>query len=214
MSLFSPLPPQVPLHDSALLSGILSSINCDWRSFRPLLTREWLPHSCFQLLYRSSRDGNSARAFHRVCDGRGPTLTLVKGVDRSVCGGYASVSWSCEGLVADPHAFVFNVTALTEMRSHPHLSTVSLPGCHRFFQRPPVTRRALLCDASSGPTWVSALEVRSMKGSGAGVFDAGRSFIDHPWVREGAGLERLQYYLGRHAGWVPEEVEVYAVTPA
>ena len=47
------------------------------------------------LIYRASRDGWHVDDFHRLCDGKGPTLILIKVKDTGrICGGYTSVSWS------------------------------------------------------------------------------------------------------------------------
>lgn len=48
--------------------------------------RKWI------LLYRGSRDGFSASSFHIQCDGRGPTITLVK--SEYIFGGYNPSSWT------------------------------------------------------------------------------------------------------------------------
>jgi len=47
------------------------------------------------LLYRGSRDGFKAKNFHDCCDNKGATLTLVKGEDGRVFGGYTDISWTC-----------------------------------------------------------------------------------------------------------------------
>ena len=66
----------------------------------------------FKLLFRSSRDGATAAAFHRLCDRQGPTLTLIRDTDGNVFGGYAAVEWS-SGVAwtnfRDPAAFLFTV---------------------------------------------------------------------------------------------------------
>ena len=48
------------------------------------------------LLFRGSRDGWHAKNdFHRLCDGKGPTLAVVKVKETGrICGGYTSVSFS------------------------------------------------------------------------------------------------------------------------
>ncbi|MDR3739040.1 MAG: TLD domain-containing protein, partial [Terracidiphilus sp.] len=53
----------------------------------------WLPRRAYTLLYRGSRDGMTARAFHRLCDRKGPTLVLVQCDKGWVFGGHAGVSW-------------------------------------------------------------------------------------------------------------------------
>eukprot|EP00117_Sycon_ciliatum_P011947 scpid50049/ scgid13206/ BTB/POZ domain-containing protein 19 len=50
----------------------------------------------WQCLYRGTRDGFSAKSFHRKCDNKGPTLVLVKSTDNSLFGGYAEQSWTSQ----------------------------------------------------------------------------------------------------------------------
>ena len=65
----------------------------------------------FKLLYRGSRDGwRGQEDFHRLCDSKGPTITLVQSnVDR-VCGAYTSVPFNTKGdWMPDDKAVVFSV---------------------------------------------------------------------------------------------------------
>ena len=41
-------------------------------------------------------DGWAASTFHSNCDGRGPTVTIIK-VNDSIFGGYTDVSWGPSG---------------------------------------------------------------------------------------------------------------------
>jgi hypothetical protein len=72
------------------------------------------------LLFRSSRDGASAAAFHARCDSQGPTLTLIRDTAGNVFGGYTSLDWSspaagtgqygCDAVfLNDRAAFLFTV---------------------------------------------------------------------------------------------------------
>ncbi len=54
----------------------------------------WTRPFTLSLLYRASRDGNNAKAFHARCDGKGPTLTVLRSGNGCVFGGFASVSWA------------------------------------------------------------------------------------------------------------------------
>jgi hypothetical protein len=47
----------------------------------------------FNLLWRGSRDGFTAQEFHRRCDGRANTLTLISDTDGNVFGGFTPVKW-------------------------------------------------------------------------------------------------------------------------
>jgi hypothetical protein len=65
--------------------------------------------SKLELLYRGSRDGFSGNAFHKKCDGKEGTLTLIK-VKDYVFGGYTSVAWDSTGKwKSDSEAFIFSL---------------------------------------------------------------------------------------------------------
>ena len=67
-------------------------LNCNYEYEKQLV--EWLDVDSFQwcLCYRASRDGWSAQDFHRHCDNKGPTMTLVKVVEY-IFGGYSDEGW-------------------------------------------------------------------------------------------------------------------------
>ena len=46
------------------------------------------------MIYRGSTHGWTAEDFHRHCDGKGPTLVLVRSTKKVSCGGFTSVEWS------------------------------------------------------------------------------------------------------------------------
>jgi TLD len=99
-------------------SSVLSRVTADvGREFIGKLTTDWLQRKEFELLYRGTRDGMTAEAFHEKCDGKGPTLVLVAGQSEGepVCvfGGYAGKSWEADRSVILPvdarDSFVFTV---------------------------------------------------------------------------------------------------------
>jgi hypothetical protein len=60
------------------------------------------------LLYRGTRDGFDNDVFHKLCNGKGATLVLIKGARDGVFGGFTSVPWHSGGLFsADAQAFLF-----------------------------------------------------------------------------------------------------------
>ena len=64
----------------------------------------------FRLLYKISRDGCSAGAFHQQCDGQGPTVTVLYNTHKTIFGGYLSESWNSEDdYIDDPSAFLFRL---------------------------------------------------------------------------------------------------------
>ncbi len=96
----------------------------------------------FSLLWRGSRDGFEASTFHRLCDGKGKTLTVIKNTDGFIFGGFTSVPWSTpteEELVhyslskADRTAFVFSLTNPSDM---PLKLKITEPPQNAVFHRP------------------------------------------------------------------------------
>ena len=65
-------------------------------------------------LYRGSQDGFMTEDFHRLSDGKGPTVSLFKVKDTGDCiGGFTNAQWSGPNEtieVADPGAVIFNLT--------------------------------------------------------------------------------------------------------
>jgi len=69
------------------------------------LNQQW------RLLYRASRDGANAKAFHRLCDDEGAATVTVARVasTQRLVGGYTRVAWSSTGgHKNDATAFLFN----------------------------------------------------------------------------------------------------------
>lgn len=101
----------------------------------------------FQLIFRGSNDGFSASDFHSKCDGKGPTMVVVKSKHGHVGGGFTNVSWQSpqkEKLVADPHAFIFTLKGLPVGHA-----MFSVDGAH--------ANQSVCHDATSGPFWTVGL---------------------------------------------------------
>ena len=47
----------------------------------------------WELCWRASRDGWAASQFHSLCDGKGPTLTIIRVDNKYIFGGYTAASW-------------------------------------------------------------------------------------------------------------------------
>lgn len=62
------------------------------------------------LLYKMSAHGNSSSNFHGYCNGKSPTLSLIRTTKGYRFGGFTTVSWSSRGSSAnDPNAFIFSL---------------------------------------------------------------------------------------------------------
>ena len=65
-----------------------------------------------ELLYKGKRDGFKIADFHSKCDGKSPTLTIIK-VANDIFGGYTTQSWGNNifgGIKDDPNGFTFSLT--------------------------------------------------------------------------------------------------------
>ena len=63
-----------------------------------------------KLIYRASRDGDSAKDFHSKCDGIENTVTFVKSINGRKFGGFASEAWnSNNSWISDMNAFLFSL---------------------------------------------------------------------------------------------------------
>jgi hypothetical protein len=71
------------------IRGDKSAILADFNSFLPRFQTK-----SFRLLWRGSRDGFKAEAFHRRCDGHANTITIIKDTHNNVFGGFTPVVWS------------------------------------------------------------------------------------------------------------------------
>ena len=103
------------VHSSTALS-VESEIECMNDPKNILLLHSFLPSDFIkmrlklELLYRGSRDGMKAAAFHRMCDGKNDTVSVIKDTNGNVFGGFADKAWSSqESSVKSEKSFLFSL---------------------------------------------------------------------------------------------------------
>ncbi|RIA90977.1 hypothetical protein C1645_822645 [Glomus cerebriforme] len=81
----------------------------------------------FQLLYRASKDGFDVSTFHKLCDMKGPTLTVIRveGTNELI-GGYNPLDWHSpsewvEGITMDSFIFKINQNLEKSILSRPSI---------------------------------------------------------------------------------------------
>ena len=188
--------------DSGVLEGLDAPVTASFLS----ALREWLPDTTAVCpLYRSSREGPTAAAFHAACDGRGPTLTLIRSNTGCVFGGYARAPWESpplggEKYVGCPHAFLFSVAGPL--------------GCvTKFPVVPGHEQGALYCRAACGPAYGFGcdLEVSTAGYDGLAGYDT-NSIARHRGFTFGPkALKGVRAFTGQEF-FSPSLVEVYLVT--
>ena len=95
--------------NSTLIEFKESSILKDHNLFINELNH-WKNNAKFELLYKKSRDGNSYKTFHQLCDNKGPTVTIIKSSEGFVIGGYTPLNWDTNSSwKSDNETFLFSL---------------------------------------------------------------------------------------------------------
>jgi hypothetical protein len=72
--------------------------------------RDQYPQARFKRIYDASTDGWDAKDFHRCCDKKGWTLTIVETTKGFIFGGFTTAEWESSGIYhPDPHSFLVSV---------------------------------------------------------------------------------------------------------
>ena len=96
--------------DKIIIDEKEKKLICDWISVDRKVN--------MTLLYKATRDGDSSSAFHNKCNGKSPTLTLVKTSNGYRCGGFTNTPWdSSEKCKEDNNAFVFSMDTRSKYMS-------------------------------------------------------------------------------------------------
>ncbi len=75
-----------------------------------ILRKRINPYVTFTLLYSGKKHGWNISEFHRLCDGKGPTVVLFQSSKGFKFGGFASIPWASSGCwKEDGETFVFSV---------------------------------------------------------------------------------------------------------
>jgi hypothetical protein len=100
------------------------------------------------LLFRASRDGWKVADFHRCCDGKGPTVVVVRSESGHVFGGATDGSWNSAGGWTQAAAFLFGLQ--TQGNGSQPVKLALKPGKEG---------KAMHNDPSYGPTFGGGLDL-------------------------------------------------------
>ena len=93
----------------------------------------------FELLFRKNRDGSKCSDFHRLCDNKGPTLTLAQTEENYKIGGYTQFSWkSQEGRSPkedNDETFIFSLDLMKKFSKINNTSTIYFIFLRALFRR-------------------------------------------------------------------------------
>ncbi len=79
------------------------------------------------LIFRMSRDGSSPNDFHKLCDNKGPTLTLIETLEGYKFGGYTPINWDGSGVKFDNETFIFS---LNKMKKYTKIKDTRTLNCN------------------------------------------------------------------------------------
>ncbi|CAF3291194.1 unnamed protein product [Rotaria socialis] len=64
----------------------------------------------WDLIYKATRDGFDASAFHSRCNNKGPTMTIIQSNNNCLFGGYTTIPWSSDNSYSsDDTTFLFTL---------------------------------------------------------------------------------------------------------
>lgn len=146
----------------------------------------------FELLFRATQDGWTARDFHRCCDNRGKTVVLCRTADGTrVFGGFAAVAWtskdgwlgSSEVPVRD--SFLFSLKA-ADGAAPPQQFRLNTPG----------DPRSIYCYPTCGPIFGRGndLCISENANTGTGSYSAEGSYSAHTIRMVGTRYFQLSEY--------------------
>ncbi|CAB4431912.1 unnamed protein product [Rhizophagus irregularis] len=103
--------------DSALINSKHLALFAGWIDKKDK-SLKMIPYE-FNLIFRASRDGNTAAAFHNKCNNKRATIIVIKikGTNQIV-GGYNPLDWEGSGIIKDTQdSFIFNFTDFRDINT-------------------------------------------------------------------------------------------------
>ena len=177
----------------------------NWRSLLNILSSTELSnltamlpsYSKSILLYKATRDGFQASAFHSRCDNITNTVTVISNNLNHVFGGFTAAKWSSSsGYTADPNAFIFS------LRGNGGLTYYKLPILST------QVSYAIVGQYNYGPTFGSGhdIHIRDRSNNDTANFSNINSYTPPTYP---SGSDRYTFLTGGYANWLTTEIEVY-----
>jgi hypothetical protein len=155
------------------------------------------------LLYRATRDGFTASAFHKKCDGKANTVSIIKTDGNYVFGGFTSAEWNeNKQFIRDPSAFIFS------------LRRNGVSNDQKFLIKKDFIDYAIHSFKGYGPTFGGGYDFALQ--SESNVITGSYSTLCHSYQcsSEDSNLLNLNktFLAGNHKQWLTTEIEVYQIT--
>lgn len=178
-------------HGTTVLDNTQSLKINEWIGLKK--TQEW------KCLYRASKDGFQAATFHQKCDGKGPTVTVIKATNGNIFGCYTPCKWSSNGSYQyDQKSFIFSlVNSLKKPFKVIHSGS---------------NLNSIYCAAGYGPTFGSGhdLHICNASNTNSGSYsNFGYSFPVTEMSGYQYGSNNVKNILAGGYNFLTTEIEVY-----
>ena len=68
----------------------------DFQMIKKWLEKDWSNRK-WKPVFKGSKDGHNSSAFHKACDNKGPTVTVIKSKAGKIFGGFIDLPWKSSG---------------------------------------------------------------------------------------------------------------------
>jgi hypothetical protein len=158
----------------------------------------------FSVLWRGSRDGFGARDFHRRCDGRANTLTVILDTAGNLFGGFTPVKWESHRWnkhESDTWKVDHSLRSFLFTLKNPH----NIPA-RRFALKAEEKGLAIVCDYTWGPCFCMDMNVSDNSNANA----SSSTSLDKAYAND-TGLPAHTVFTGSPHFQV-KEIEVFEIT--
>jgi hypothetical protein len=157
----------------------------------------------FKVLWRGSRDGFKAKAFHRRCDDHANTLTVILDTKGNIFGGFTPVEWESQVWSEDGSNFKADDSQKSFLFTlkNPH----NIPA-RRFALKAGMKHQAIKCDSRRGPYF--GLDIAVHDNCNANTDSS--TYLGSSYTND-TGLDRNVVFTGSSKFQV-KEIEVFEIT--
>mgnify|MGYP002630576794 CR=1 FL=1 len=141
------------------------------------------------LCYQRSTHAGDASTFHTKCNGKGPTISVMKTTTGKIFGGFTNIAWSdSQGYKNEAASWLF-----------------SIDGNSKHTAKPANYQHAVYHRADYGPTFGGGHDINVKNDLNSGYTNFGHSY-NCPW---GSGGQCQTYFAGNYDSWNLSELEVF-----
>jgi uncharacterized FlaG/YvyC family protein len=155
---------------------------------------EWYPDKQWVLLYRATRDGFRGADFHRMCDSKGATCTIIRN-GNNIFGGFTPAAWDSSNTYNNASGTTI-FTLVNPAGTVPTQYACINPA------------NAIYCDAQYGPTFGAGHDIYICDNSNSNA----SSYCGFANTFQDTTLRGNTTFTGCYNNWLVNEIEVYQLS--